>query len=496
MKKCIIIGSGLGGLSCGVILAKNGYEVIILEQGAQIGGCLQCFRRGDITFETGMHFIGSADPGQTLHALLHYQEVNRNIELQRLDTEGYDIISFLGGHYALANGRDGFINTLSHEFPHSRGELADYYQLVKTVTDNSAMHSLNQHVDLGINTKYQLHSVNEVIGSVISDKILQQVLVGILPLYAGEMNRTPFSIHALISDFYNQSAFRIVGGSNKIASSLVKTVQAFGGKVLTRKKVTHINCDATHATGVDIQDGDHFDADLVISAIHPASTLGLVDSSLFRPVYRSRISNTANTVGAFTVYLKFKSKTMRYMNHNLYVYTSDHTWGCENYTEQTWPESLLYMHSCDEINPAFAKAGEIITYMRFADMKPWIGTTVGKRGDDYETFKQQRAEKLINTLEREVPGLRNTIETYYTSTPLTYLDYTGTPEGSMYGVARNVSTIGGVNISCKTRIPNLLLTGQNITSHGMLGVLAGTMMTCSEILSTEELFAQIKNITK
>ena len=41
MKKCIIIGSGLGGLSTGVILAKNGYEVTILEQAKQIGGCLQ-----------------------------------------------------------------------------------------------------------------------------------------------------------------------------------------------------------------------------------------------------------------------------------------------------------------------------------------------------------------------------------------------------------------------------------------------------------------------
>lgn len=56
-KRCVIIGSGLGGLSCGVILARNGYDVTVLEQDARIGGCLQCFRRGDAKFETGMHFI-------------------------------------------------------------------------------------------------------------------------------------------------------------------------------------------------------------------------------------------------------------------------------------------------------------------------------------------------------------------------------------------------------------------------------------------------------
>ena len=59
-KKVIIIGSGLGGLSCGTILAKNGYAVTVLEQGVQVGGCLQCFSRRGAKFETGMHFIGSA----------------------------------------------------------------------------------------------------------------------------------------------------------------------------------------------------------------------------------------------------------------------------------------------------------------------------------------------------------------------------------------------------------------------------------------------------
>ena len=55
-QKVIIIGSGLGGLSSGVILAKNGYDVTVLEQGIQVGGCLQCFTRCGAKFETGMHF--------------------------------------------------------------------------------------------------------------------------------------------------------------------------------------------------------------------------------------------------------------------------------------------------------------------------------------------------------------------------------------------------------------------------------------------------------
>lgn len=81
-KKVIIIGSGLGGLSCGVILAKNGYDVTVLEQASQIGGCLQCFTRYGAKFETGMHFVGSASKGQTLDRLMTYLEIDKDVELQ------------------------------------------------------------------------------------------------------------------------------------------------------------------------------------------------------------------------------------------------------------------------------------------------------------------------------------------------------------------------------------------------------------------------------
>ena len=79
MRVCII-GSGLGGLTCGVILAKNGYEVTVLEQGVQAGGCLQCFTRHGARFETGMHFIGSAAEGQVMHQIMDYLEMRRDFE--------------------------------------------------------------------------------------------------------------------------------------------------------------------------------------------------------------------------------------------------------------------------------------------------------------------------------------------------------------------------------------------------------------------------------
>ena len=483
MKKVIIIGSGLGGLSCGVILSRAGYNVTVLEQGAQVGGCLQCFSRRGGKFETGMHFIGSASEGQTLDRLLSFIEVKPDVTLSQLDPTGYDVVSLCGQHFRFANGREAFIEQMGQYFPSQRDALVRYYNLVDKVASASSMHSL-RHVetDKAVNMEYQLRSINEVIDEVVTDPLLAKVLVGNLPLYAAEKDKTPFATHAFIMDFYNQSAYRIVGGSDQVAASLVKTIGRYGGRVLTRSKATKIVCDETHATGVEVNGSEFLEADIVISDAHPMRTLELLDTNLIRPAFRKRINAIPQTVGGFSVYLRFKDQTLPYMNSNFYGYLTDSPWGCELYDEASWPKGYLYMHLCHKPQPHFANTGVILSYMQMADVARWKGSRVGHRGDDYEVFKRQKAEQLIAAVEREFPGVRDHIAEYYTSTPLTYQDYTGTEGGGMYGIAKDVSLGAACRVPHRTRVPNVLQTGQNINSHGILGVMVGTIVTCTEIL--------------
>ena len=84
-KDVIIAGSGLGGLVCGYILAKNGYHVSIFEKNQQIGGCLQTFVRKGVKFDTGMHYIGSLDEGQLMHRLFKYLNLWEDVRLSPLD---------------------------------------------------------------------------------------------------------------------------------------------------------------------------------------------------------------------------------------------------------------------------------------------------------------------------------------------------------------------------------------------------------------------------
>lgn len=496
-KSVVIIGSGLGGLTCGVVLSKNGYDVTVLEQSDQIGGCLQCFTRRGAKFETGMHFIGSAAEGQTLDKILNYLEVKKDIQLSALDADGYDTVSIDGHEFKFPNGREAFLERFSEYFPKEADHLVKYYDTVAKVAGASSLSTL-QHAesDEVLNMKYQMLSIDGVLDEMFDDRLLQNVLVGNLPLYAAEKGKTPFATHAFIADFYNQSTFRIVGGSDSVAKSLQKTIEKYGGKVITKQKAVKILCDETKATGVETQTGNYYNADFIISGTHPARTLELIDSKLIRPAFRNRINSIPQTTGVFCVYVRFKDNAVKYMNTNYYGYNTQTPWNCESYDEESWPKNWLYMHLCHKDRAEFAQTGVILAFMQYNDLAKWYGTQIGRRGNDYEQFKLQKAEKLIASVEKKFPNLRDNIASYYTSTPLTYLDYTGTECGSMYGIAKDIHLGVAGRVPHKTRIPNLFLTGQNINTHGILGVIVGTIVTCSEFLTANTIYQQIIEANK
>src|SRR5574344_244600 len=270
----VIIGSGLGGLVCGYILSKHGYNVAVLEKNAQIGGCLQTFRRFGVKFDTGMHCIGSMEEGQILHRLFNYFDLIKDVKVSRLDPEGYDIISMAGRKYRYASGYERFVDTLSESFPDRRSDIENYVRGIRNIAEASPLYNMRKiNTNTFIEPDYVKKSINEFIDSKTSDPILANVLAGNLPLYAGVKDKTPTYIHALINNFYIQSAWRIIGGSDVIAHALADSIRHFGGEIRTRSEVAEIVCDDTHATGIRLTSGDYIEADSFISNIHPQAAL-------------------------------------------------------------------------------------------------------------------------------------------------------------------------------------------------------------------------------
>ena len=477
----IIIGTGLGGLVCGYMLAKDGRKVLLLEKNTQIGGCLQTFRRFGVKFDTGMHYVGGLDEGQIMYQFFDQLNLLKDVCLSRLDKDGFDRFSIAGKEYRYASGHEHFVEKLSQQFPSCKQDLQDYVHRIREIAESSPLYDLNKAGDSSYLESPYLHSsVNELLSAITDNRLLQNVLAGNLPLYAGVRDKTPAYVYALISNSYIQSAWRIVGGSDSIAQSLANSIRSFGGDILTQSEVKRILCDDTKATAVELSNGERFEASNFISDIHPQALIPLIDSRLIRPVYRKRIQELENTVGNFTLYLKFKENSVPYLNYNYYYYAGENVWA-SYHSQNTEPQSFLYMHQCTEEGQQYAQSAEIMVPMDHQEVAKWSGTYTGQRGSAYQEFKQKKAEQILNLLEQSFPGIKQNIDAYETSTPLTYRDYTDTTNGSTYGILHDKNAMEQTQISQRTKIPNLILTGQNIHWHGMLGVTVSAMLASREL---------------
>jgi len=490
----VIIGSGLGGLVCGYILSKFEYKVLILEKNSQIGGCLQTFRRSGVTFDTGMHYIGSMEPNQVLYKYFKYLNLLDDVKLKKLDESGFDTISTNGKVFKIPMGFENFVSELSKQFPEEKENIQTYVNRIQEIASESPLYNLQEiHEQVFLNSHSIKSSIDEFISGITQNPILQNVLTGNLPLYAGQKDKTPLYIHALIHNFYIQSAYRIVGGSDKIAKSLTNSIKKMGGEIRRNAEVIQIHCNDEKAVSVVLKNGELIEASHFISNMHPQATIDKLETNLIRKAYKERIGQLENTISNFTVYIAFKKNTVPYLNTNFYHYNTQNVWECNEYDDSNWPRNYLFMHQAPEVENGFSEGALVIAYMKYDDVKKWENTTVEKRGEEYKKFKEQKSKQLLDLLEESFPGINANIESYSSSTPLTYRDYTATKEGSMYGVVRDKNFPTQTLVSQRTKIPNLYMTGQNINSHGILGVTIGAIITCSEFLGINTI---IKDIIK
>jgi all-trans-retinol 13,14-reductase len=108
-------------------------------------------------------------------------------------------------------------------------------------------------------------------------------------------------------------------------------------------------------------------------------------------------------------------------------------------------------------------------------------------------MKRNMAEKCIEVASKYVEGLKEAVKNVYTSTPLTYADYTGTMHGSAYGIRKDYNSLMYTVLTPRTPVSNLLLTGQNLNLHGILGVSMTSIFTCAEILGMDIVVNDLNN---
>jgi all-trans-retinol 13,14-reductase len=495
----VIVGSGLGGLACGTMLAKEGYKVCVIEKNKQIGGNLQTFVREGVVFDSGVHYVGGLDKGQNLYQLFKYLGIMDKLKLRKLDEDVFDAILFEGDPvvYKYAQGYENFIRVLAEQFPEEEAALRIYCDKIKDVCSRFPLYNLRKgdYFDkieaLEIDTKTFIESIT-------SNKKLQNVLAGTSLLYAGEPDKTPLYVHALVLNSYIESSWRFVDGGSQIARYLSRQIVGSGGRIINYTEVVKFVEEGDKIAYVESSIGEKFYGNLFISNLHPAKTLEMTESDRIKKAFRTRINSLENSISVFYVNVVLRPKTMKYVNHNYYYFAVEDTWSVLDYKLENWPMGFAFYYSASSEDTEYCDGVTVMTYMRFDEVAKWKDTfnTVANendRGAEYEEFKKVKSEMLFDMVEAKFPGFKDSIQSYYTATPLTVRDYIGTDDGSLYGITKDYREPMRTFISPRTKISNLYLTGQNLNLHGVLGVTVNAVMTCSQILGIDYMLEKIKN---
>ncbi|SEW54808.1 phytoene desaturase family protein [Chitinophaga arvensicola] len=497
----IIIGSGLGGLVCGAILSRHGYRVCIYEKNRQTGGCLQTWSRDKVIFDSGVHYIGGLAPGENLYQLFKYLGIYDQLRLKRMDMDGFDHISFAGDDkvYRIAQGEENFIRTLLEDFPEEEPALRAYCDKIREVCSKFPLYNLRTG---DYEEKRQVLQLNtaDYLRSITSNEKLQQVLAGNNLLYAGVAEKTPFYVHALVLNSYMQSSWKCVDGGSQIGKLLCRQIRNHGGEIIRNMAVTAIQGAGDKVDHIVLQDGTQVQATHYISNLHPAQTLAMTHSDALRSAYRNRIQGLENSIGTFVLNVALKPGTFKYLNYNHYYHATPNAWEGIAYKEEDWPQTYAMYVSASSQDEVWADSLSVMTYMRYEEVAPWQHTfntvlEAGHRGADYEVFKEKKANLLIDCVEKQFPGFRDCIKSYYVATPLSYRDYIGTGDGSMYGILKDSADPLRTMVSARTKLSNLYLTGQNLNLHGILGVTISSVITSAELLGMDFLVDDIHQST-
>ncbi|KAF0199511.1 MAG: phytoene dehydrogenase-like oxidoreductase [Bacteroidetes bacterium] len=489
----VIIGGGLGGLMCAGILSQNNYRVCVLERDKKAGGNLQTFSRNGCLFDTGMHYIGSYDKGQPLYQIFRYLGLVDKFKVQRLDDEGYDVISIGDREFRFSTGYDNFSKNLKQYFPGEESAIDAYIDTIKRVSNQvNTLGIFDDETDKAAYFFSYNESAFDFINNLTQNKLLRAVLAGNNGLYCGNSKKTPVNLLANTNNFYLGSAYRMSGGGHQLANALVSKIEQQGGLVLTGKKVTRLSFEGKRVASAETSAGEAYFADNFISAVHPAVSLDWIEPGKLPKVYTDRIRNIENTIGAFVLYLVVGKGKIRHRNGNLYYSVDEDVWDINRTPGKPWPHGYM-LYTTKDGDTGYAESITVVTMLEYNEVRQWENTVTGRRGEDYRRFKQEKMEALTTLILKKLPEIKGNVLHSYAATPLTFRDYTGSVNGSMYGIEKDCNNALKTFISVRTKIPNFYFTGQNINNHGMLGVTIGALITAGNFIDIQSVVQKIRN---
>ncbi len=498
----VVIGSGAGGLSAALPLAQAGKRVLVVEQHEVPGGYTQSFTLEGYQFSPGVHYIGGLQPGGSMRRIYEGLGVSQDLEFCEMNPDGYDHIFIGDERFDLPKGEDRLIETLQEAFPHEADGIEAYITLVRELMEAlSAVRKLGSLPEAWEATKAAAllarwvgRTGADLIEKHVSDPVLQGVLAG----QAGDHGLPPSQVsavvHAGITHHYLDGAWYPRGGGMAIPRAFVRALARAGGEIRLSTRVERIIIEDGRVAGVGLDDATEVRAPVVISNADPHVTLeGLVGREHLGWRTRRKLDAATYSVSALSLFfaVDMDLRAAGLDSGNYWYYADEDVDGiyAEGLTDgvlrsEEIPGTFLAAPTLKD--PSKMHHGhhtcEAFAFVSHGAFERWAHEPHGEHSQAYEELKEELAERMLDTLDQRVPGLRENVVFYELATPLTNRHYVNVTRGNLYGLAKTRGQVGPGAFPVDADVDGLFMVGASTVSHGVAGATFSGLQAASEIL--------------
>lgn len=503
----IIIGSGMGSLTAGSLLAKEGKKVLILEKHYTAGGFTHVFKRKEYEWDVGIHYIGEVQrPNSAVRKLFDYVSNN---QLKWADMgDVYDRIILGDKSFDLVKGVQNFIDQLVEYFPEERNAIEQYVSLVfkankamgKFYTDKALPKLISSLIGGWMRRGYHQftdQTTYEVLSGLTKNEELIRVLSGQYGDYGLPPKKSSFAMHASVAKHYFGGGSFPIGGSSQIVATIDPVIEAAGGTILTNAGVEEIIIENNRAVGVRMENQKEFRADTVISGAGVFNTYEKMvpEAVVAKHKINEQLQKVKPSVAHACLYIGLKGTPteLQLPKTNLWIYPGDvdHDTCVDRYIkDMDQPFPVVYVSFPSAKDPDWTNRYpdrstiDIITLVPFDAFAKWEGSRWMKREDEYKALKDKIAQRLLKELFKQMPHLEGQIDHYEISTPLTTQHFVNYKNGEIYGLDHTPSRFRQKFLKPRTPIKGLFLTGQDIVTAGVGAALFSGLITASAITGT------------